>query len=131
MPSKVQTKDPDKDPKDGEDQDKDPQDTGAEQDPPKDPAAEADKYLEELKGKAKGGKAEDEDPAVALAKAQEDIKILQAKLDRVSESYIGLLNGSDDTGAALGIGGSRRQDQQRDILAEARRADGTYYGGRQ
>lgn len=128
MPPKVQTKEPDKDPKDGEDQDKDPQDTGAGQDPPKDPAAEADKYLEELKGKAKGGKAEDEDPAVALAKAQEDIKILQAKLDRVSESYIGLLNGSDDTGAALGIGGSR-QDPQRDILAEARKADGTYFGG--
>lgn len=130
MPPKVQTKEPDKDPKDGEDQDKYPQETGAEQDPPKDPTAEADRYLEELKGKAKGGKAEDEDPAVALAKAQEDIKILQAKLDRVSESYIGLLNGSDDTGAALGIGGSRRQDQQRDILAEARRADGTYYGGK-
>lgn len=130
MPPKVQTKEPGKDPKDGENPDKDPQDTGAEQDPPKDPTAEADKYLEELKGKAKGGKAEDEDPAVALAKAQEDIKILQAKLDRVSESYIGLLNGSDDTGAALGIGGSRRQDQQRDILAEARRADGTYYGGK-
>lgn len=129
MPPKVQTKDPDRNPKDGEDQDKDQQDMEAGQDPPKDPATEADKYLEELKGKAKGGKAEDEDPAVALAKAQEDIKILQAKLDRVSESYIGLLNGSDDTGAALGIGGSHRQDQQRDILAEARRADGTYFGG--
>ncbi len=131
MPAKVQTKESDKDPKDGEDQDKDPQDTGADKEPPKDPAVEADKYMEELKGKAKGGKTEDEDPAVALAKAQEDIKILQAKLDRVSESYIGLLNGSDDTGAALGIGGSRQQDQQRDILAEARRADGTYFGGRQ
>ncbi len=129
MPPKVQTKEPDKDPKDGVGQDKDPQDTGSEQDPSKDPAAEADKYLEELKGKAKGGKTEDVDPAVALAKAQEDIKILRAKLDRVSESYIGLLNGSDDTGAALGIGGSRQPDPQRDILAEARKADGTYFGG--
>lgn len=129
MPPKMQITEPDKEPKDGEDPDKDPQDSGTEQDPPKDPAAEADKYLEELKGKAKGGRQEDEDPAVALAKAQEDIKILQAKLDRVSESYIGLLNGSDDTGAALGIGGSRQPDQQRDILAEARKADGTYFGG--
>lgn len=114
------------------DQPKDPKtehpDAVSEQESAKDPAVEADKYLAELKGQAKGGK-HDEDPAIALAKAQEDIKILKAKLDRVSESYIGLLNGSDDTGAALGIGG-HQDDQSRDILAEARKADGTYYGGR-
>lgn len=97
-----------------------------------DPDEEAKRFVEDLKKKAHSAGRPGDDPAKLLAKEQQQTKVLRAKLDALTEAYMSLANGNDETESVHLVHETAKTDEKTgdDILKAARMADGTYYGGK-
>jgi len=97
-----------------------------------DPAEEAKRFVADLKKKAQSAGRPNDDPARLLAREQQQNKVLQAKLDELTNAYMSLANGNDETQSVHQVQNGATNDGRTgdDILKAARMADGTYYGGK-
>lgn len=107
-------------------------DQGQDKQDPKNPDEEAKRFVEDLKKKAHSAGRPGDDPEKLLAKEQQQTKVLQAKLDALTEAYMSLANGNDETESVHLVHDAAKTDEKTgdDILKAARMADGTYYGGK-
>ncbi len=124
------------DAKQGADDNQGPQDQGQqgqqEGQDAQDPAEEAKRFVEDLKKKAQSAARSNDDPAKLLTREQQKNKVLQAKLDELTNAYMSLANGNDETQSVHQVQNGASNDGRTgdDILKAARMADGTYYGGK-
>ncbi len=107
-------------------------DQGQDKQDSNDPDEEAKRFVEDLKKKAHSAGRPGDDPAKLLAKEQQQTKVLRAKLDALTEAYMSLANGNDETESVHLVHEAAKTDEKAgdDILKAARMADGTYYGGK-